>query len=77
MADPNTTRKNKFEAKVERDSFQDTFVPYFDPTDYGEFDKTNFKFISSNFNSKMNFAITEHNEVCQFGSEHSGKRVKF
>lgn len=57
--DPNLTRKNQFEAKNERDSFQDTFMPYFDPTIPGTFQKMRFKYISSNFNSKLNFAISE------------------
>ena len=57
-------RKNKYEAKVEKDSYQYTFAPYFDPTSFGKFAKTKIKYISSNFNSKINFAITEQNEIC-------------
>jgi alpha-tubulin suppressor-like RCC1 family protein len=67
MRDPNANRKNQFEAKNESASFQYTFAPYFDPTSYGEYNNVKMKFISSNFNSHLNFAITESNTVCVFG----------
>jgi len=67
VEDPNLLRKNRYEAKVERDSYQYTFVPYFDPNNVGELNKLKIKHLSANINSKTNFAITEQNEVCQFG----------
>lgn len=65
--DPNIIRKNKFEAKDEKASYQYTFLPYFDPTQSGQFNRMKFKFISSNFNSRINFAINDQNQAFRFG----------
>lgn len=75
LVDPNAVRKNKFEAKVESESFQYTFAPYFDPTSYGEFARMKLKFIASNFNSRTSFAIDEQNQVCEFGENLSFKKL--
>lgn len=69
MEDPNAIRRNKFEAKDESDSFQYTFEPYFDPNAYTEFSQMRFKFINSNFNSKLSWAINAKNEACVFGED--------
>ena len=59
--DPNQERKNKYDPKNEIDSFQYTFDRYFDQEAQQDQSKYKYKFVSSNFNSKINFAINEKN----------------
>lgn len=67
--DPNALRRNQFEAKDESDSFQYTFEPYFEPNSWSEFSQMRFKFINSNFNSKLSWAINAKNQACVFGED--------
>lgn len=65
--DPNEVRKNKYDPKDEEQSYQYTFLPYFPPGEYHEHSMVKFKSIASHFTAKVNFAISEHNEVYVFG----------
>lgn len=67
--DPNALRRNQFETKDESESFQYTFEPYFEPNSWTEFSLMRFKFINSNFNSKLSWAINAKNQACVFGED--------
>jgi len=67
--DPNEVRKCKFEPKDDRLSYQYTFEPYFDPTSYDEFARMKFKYINSNFSSRISWAINKENVACVFGQD--------
>ena len=68
--DPNEVRKNKYDPKDEELSYQYTFVPYFAPSEPHEHARVKFKSVATHFTAKMNFAISEDNEVFVFGDNY-------
>lgn len=60
----------------EKNSFQYNFIPYFDPTKQRE-GKNRLKYINSNFNSPLNFAIAEDNKLYEFGETENGETVPY
>lgn len=68
--DPNEVRKNKYDPKDEELSYQYTFQPYFPPGEFHEYSPVKFKSIAAHFSARMNFAVSEHNDVFVFGDNY-------
>jgi hypothetical protein len=66
LIDPNKVRKNMYDPAEEDISYQYQFLPL-PQGNVDDLHHLKFKTIAANFNSKVNFAITENNEPYIFG----------